>query len=101
MGGSPNFRQFYRVQSADHHVQANLAAAKATTHVMRNRKIETAKLACFLNSLKLSLIRGVRREKTERRKRNIGTAAAMKPIILRSICQHPAIDRNSCKARLR
>ena len=39
-----------RVQSDDHHVQANLPAAKTTTHTMRNRNIETAKLACFLNS---------------------------------------------------
>jgi hypothetical protein len=41
-----------RVQTDDHHVQANLPAAKTTTHTIRNRNIETAKLACFLNSLK-------------------------------------------------
>jgi hypothetical protein len=40
-----------RVQSDDHHVQANLPTAKTTIHTMRNRNIETAKLACFLNSL--------------------------------------------------
>src|SRR5947209_20622215 len=38
--------------SDDHHVQANLPAAKTTTHTMRNKNIETAKLACFLNSLR-------------------------------------------------
>src|SRR4029434_3712378 len=51
-----------RVQSDDHHVQANLPAAKTTTHTMRNRNIETAKLASFLNSLRPSLIRVVRRK---------------------------------------
>src|SRR5262245_6800320 len=35
---------------------------------MRNRNIETAKLACFLNSLKPSSIRVVRRKKIERTK---------------------------------
>src|SRR6516162_9300558 len=55
-----------RVQSDDHHVQANLPAAKTTIHTMRNRNIETAKLACFLNSLRPSLIRVVRRKNIER-----------------------------------
>src|SRR5207249_393531 len=64
------------VQSDDHHVQANLPAAKTTTHTIRNRNIETAKLACFLNSLRPSLIRVVRRKKIERTKRTIGIAAA-------------------------
>ena len=61
-----------RVRSDDHHVQANLPAAKTTTHTMRNRNIETAKLACFLNSLRPSLIRVVRRKNIERTKRKIG-----------------------------
>jgi hypothetical protein len=74
-----------RVQSDDHHVQANLPAAKTTTHTMRNRNIETAKLACFLNSLKPSLIRVVRRKKIERTKRKIGMAAARKAMILKII----------------
>jgi hypothetical protein len=78
-----------RVQSDDHHVQANLPAAKTTTHTMRNRNIETAKLACFLNSLRPSLIRVVRRKKIERTKRKIGIAAARKAMILKIIvhCQ--------------
>jgi hypothetical protein len=78
-----------RVQSDDHHVQANLPAAKMTTHTMRNRNIETAKLACFLNSLRPSLTRVVRRKNTERTKRNIGIAAASKAMILKIIvhCQ--------------
>src|SRR5258708_38567074 len=74
-----------RVQSDDHHVQANLPAAKTTTHTMRNRNIETAKLACFLNSLRPSLIRVVRRKKIERTKRKIGIAAAKKAMILKII----------------
>jgi hypothetical protein len=77
------------VQSDDHHVQANLPAAKITTHTMRNRNIETAKLACFLNSLRPSLIRVVRRKNIERTKRKIGIAAARKAMILKIIvhCQ--------------
>jgi hypothetical protein len=75
----------YRVQSDDHQVQTNLAAAKATTHAIRSRNIETAKLACFLNSLRPSLIRVVRREKIERTKRKIGIAAATNAMILKSI----------------
>src|SRR5262250_3701422 len=74
-----------RVQSDDHHVQTNLPAAKTTTHTMRNRNIETAKLACFLNSLKPSSIRVVRRKKVERTKRKIGMAAAKKAMILKII----------------
>jgi hypothetical protein len=74
-----------RVQSDDHHVQANLPAAKTTTHTIRNRNIETAKLACFLNSLRPSLIRVVRRKNIERTKRKIGIAAAMKAMILKII----------------
>jgi len=74
-----------RVQSYDHHVQANLPAAKMTTHTMRNRNIETAKLACFLNSLRPSLTRVVRRKNTERTKRKIGIAAASKAMILKII----------------
>jgi len=73
------------VQSDDHHVQANLPAAKTTTHTIRNRNIETAKLACFLNSLRPSLIRVVRRKKIERTKRKIGIAAARKAMILKII----------------
>jgi hypothetical protein len=78
-----------RVQSDDHHVQANLPAAKTTTHTMRNRNIETAKLACFLNSLRPSLTRVVRRKNTERTKRKIGMAAASRAMILKIIvhCQ--------------
>jgi hypothetical protein len=77
------------IQSDVHHVQANLPAATTTTHPMRNRKIETAKSACFLNFLRPSLIRVVRRKKTERTKRKIGIAAATKAIILKIIvhCQ--------------
>src|SRR5262249_31327163 len=75
----------HRVQSDDHQVQTNLAAAKATTHAIRNRNIETAKLACFLNSLRPSLIRVVRREKIERTKRKIGIAAATNAMILKNI----------------
>jgi len=52
---------------------------------MRNRNIETAKLACFLNSLRPSLIRVVRRKNIERMKRKIGIAAAMKAMILKII----------------
>ena len=74
-----------RVQSDDHHAQANLPAAKTTIHTMRNRNIETAKLACFLNSLRPSLIRVVRRKNIERMKRKIGIAAAMKAMILKII----------------
>src|SRR5262245_21257993 len=55
----------------------------ATTHAIRNKKIETAKLSCFLNSLSPSLIRGVRRKKTARMKRKSGIAAATKAIILK------------------
>src|SRR6516162_532874 len=73
------------VQSDNHHVQANLPAAKTTTHTIRNRNIETAKLACFLNSLRPSLIRVVRRKKIERMKRKIGIAAARKAMILKII----------------
>src|SRR5262245_31060181 len=75
----------HRVQSDDHQVQTNLAAAKATTHAIRNRNIETAKLVCFLNSLRPSLIRVVRREKIERTKRKIGIAAATNAMILKNI----------------
>ena len=74
-----------RVQSDDHYVQANLPAAKTTIHTMRNRNIETAKLACFLNSLRPSLIRVVRRKNIERTKRKIGITAAMKAMILKII----------------
>src|SRR5215472_18655794 len=74
-----------RVQSDDHHVQANLPAVKTTIHTMRNRNIETAKLACFLNSLRPSLIRVVRRKNIERTKRKIGIAAAMKAMTLKII----------------
>ena len=52
---------------------------------MRNRNIETAKLACFLNSLRPSLIRVVRRKEIERTKRKIGIAAARKAMILKII----------------
>src|SRR5262245_40510960 len=74
-----------RVQSDDHHLQANLPAAKTTTHTMRNRNIETAKLACFLNSLRPSFIRVVRRKNIERTKRKIGIAAARNAMILKII----------------
>src|SRR5207245_6629273 len=74
-----------RVQSDDHYVQANLPAAKTTIHTMRNRNIETAKLACFLNSLRPSLIRVVRRKNIERTKRKIGITAAKKAMILKII----------------
>ena len=85
-----DLRQFHRVQSDDHQVQANLAAANATTHAIRNRNIETAKLACFLNSLRPSLMRVVRREKIERTKRKIGIAAATNAMILKNIFhRHP------------
>lgn len=80
-----------RVQNHGHHVQANLPAARTTTHTMRNRNIETAKSACFLNSLKLSLIRVVRRKKTERTKRKIGMTAARKAMILKIIVAVTAV----------
>jgi hypothetical protein len=82
------------VQSDDHHVQANLPAAKTTTHTIRNRNIETAKLACFLNSLRPSLIRVVRRKKIERTKRKIGIVAARKAMILKIILS--ALLRGPC-----
>src|SRR5262249_26351227 len=82
-----------RAQSDDHHVQANLPAAKTTIHTMRNRNIETAKLACFLNSLRPSLIRVVRRKNIERTNRKIGIAAAMKAMILKIIVH------SLCRAR--
>src|SRR6516162_5562121 len=78
-----------RVQSDDHHVQANLPAAKTTTHTMRNRNIETAKLACFLNSLRPSLIRVVRRKDIERTKRGLGGRQIDDEIKLRRL-----LDRN-------
>src|SRR5262245_60768886 len=78
--GHLNHQTGPRIQNEDHHVQANLAAAKATTHPIRNRNIVTAKLACFLNSLTPSLIRVVRRKKTERTNRKIGIAAAISAI---------------------
>ena len=62
-----------RIQNEDHHVQANLAAAKATTHPIRNRNIVTAKLACFLNSLTPSLIRVVRRKRLNARRERLGS----------------------------
>src|SRR4029453_9194200 len=65
-----------------HQVQTNLPTANATTHPIRTKKIETAKLACFLNSLSPSLIRVVRWKKTARMKRNSGIAAATKAMIL-------------------
>jgi hypothetical protein len=52
---------------------------------MRNRNIEIAKLACFLNSLRPSFIRVVRRKNIERTKRKIGIAVAMKAMILKII----------------
>jgi hypothetical protein len=62
---------------------------------MRKRKIETAKLACFLNSLMPSLIRVVRRKKIERMKRKSGMTAARKAMILKIIvrCQSYANSR--------
>src|SRR5262245_16234481 len=78
-----------RVQSDDHQVQANLPAANTTTHTIRNKNIETARLACFLNSLRPSFTRVVRWKNTERTKRKIGIAAAIKAMILKIIvhCQ--------------
>ena len=52
---------------------------------MRNRNIETAKLACFLNSLRPSFIRVVRRKNIERAKRKIEIAAVRKAMILKII----------------
>src|SRR2546423_9333446 len=78
------------IQNVDHHVHANLPAAPTTTHPMRSRKIDTAKSACFLNSLRPSLIRAVRRKNIERTKRIIGIAAAAKAIILKIIEPNPA-----------
>src|SRR5262245_41418418 len=79
------------VQKDDHHVHASLPAARTTTHAMRNRNIVTARSACFLNSLKPSLIRVVRRKKTERTKRKIGMAAARKAMILKIIVAVAAV----------
>src|SRR5215472_9299962 len=73
------------LRAAVHHVQANLPRANTTTHPIRNRKIETAKLACLLNSLSPSLIRDGRRLNIARRNRNNGIAAATKAMILRII----------------
>jgi hypothetical protein len=83
-------RQPASVQSDDHQVQANLPAAKTTTHTMRNRNIKTAKLSCFLNSLRPSFTRVVRRKNIERTKRKIVIAAANKAMILKIIvhCQY-------------
>ena len=77
------------VQIDDHHVQANLPAANTTTHTIRNKNIETARLACFLSSLRPSFTRVVRWKNTERTKRKIGIAAAIKAMILKIIvhCQ--------------
>ena len=86
-----------RVQSDDHYVQANLPAAKTTIHTMRNRNIETAKLACFLNSLRPSLIRVVRRKNIERTKRKIGIAAARKAMILKIIVLDSQRDNETIK----
>src|SRR5260221_14560894 len=63
--------------------------SETTTQTMRNRNIDTAKLACFLNSLRPSLIRVVRRKNIKRTKRKIGIAAARKAMILKIIvhCQ--------------
>jgi len=84
-------------QSGDHHVQISLPAATATTQAMRNRNIETAKLACFLNSLTPSFTRVVRRKKTERTKRNIGIAAARKAMILKIIVRcHSSAKGTNC-----
>ena len=52
---------------------------------MRNRKIETAKLACFLSYLSPSLIRVVRRKKIERTERKVGMAIAKKVMILKKL----------------
>jgi len=59
------------------------------THTIRNKNIETAKLACFLNSLRPSFTRVVRWKNTERTKRKIGIATAIKTMILKIIfhCQ--------------
>jgi hypothetical protein len=73
------------IQNVVHHVRANLPAAPTTTHPMRIRKIDTAKSACFLNSLRPSFIRAVRRKNIERTKRIIGIAAAAKAINLKII----------------
>src|SRR5262245_42695451 len=83
--GHLNRQTVLAFKNEDYHVQANLAAAKATTHPIRNRNILTAKLACFLNSLTPSLIRVVLRKKTERTNRKIGIAAAIRVINLKSI----------------
>jgi hypothetical protein len=84
-----------RIQYDAHHVQVNLATATTTTHPMSNRKIETAKSACFLNFLRPSLIGVVRRKKIERTKRKIGIAATTKAIILKIIvrCQFCCLAR--------
>ena len=65
--------------------QTSLPTAKITRHPMRNRKIDTVRSLCFLNSLKPSLIRVGRRRSIERTKRKIGIAAATKAIILKII----------------
>src|SRR5262245_66485995 len=61
-----------RVQSDDHHVQANLPTANTTTHTIRNKNIETDRLACFLNSLRHSFNRVVRWKNTDHTKKKIG-----------------------------
>jgi hypothetical protein len=66
---------------------------------MRNRNIETAKLACFLNSLRPSFIRVVRRKNIERTKRKIGIAAAMKAMILKIIVTISAVQLSRVEDR--
>jgi hypothetical protein len=66
---------------------------------MRNRNIETAKLACFLNSLRPSFIRVVRRKNIERTKRKIGIAAAMKAMILKIIVTLSAVQLSRVEDR--
>src|SRR5262249_477688 len=84
-----------RVQSDDHHVQANLPAAKTTIPTIRNKNIEFPKLACFLIWLSPSLIRVVRRKNIERRKRKIGTARVMKVIFLKIIVHSQSRETRS------
>ena len=72
-------------QNESHHVQRSLPRPAATTQAISTRKIVTARLACFLNSSKPALTRVGRRKNIARTNSTIGTAAAIKAMILKII----------------
>src|SRR5258708_36524273 len=65
--------------------EANASCLFRGDRKIGHRNMETAKLACFLNSLRPSFTRVVRWKNTERTKRKIGIAAASKAMILNII----------------